>query len=399
MKKLMLLGGSRYLKPVINKAHELGIYVITCDYLPHNYAHRYSDEYINISIIDKQKVLDAAVEAKIDGIMSFATDPGVVTAAYVAEKMNLPFCGSYEAVSILQNKGKFREFLKTNDFNVPMHGSYETVEQALAEINLFSFPVIVKPVDSAGSKGVMRVDTVESLKDAAEYALKYSIEKKFIVEEFIEKDGFSSDCDCFSVNGEFKFISFSDQRFDENAKNPYTPAAYSWPPTMKSECQSELCLELQRLADLLKLKTSIYNVETRVGTNGKPYIMEVSPRGGGNRLAEMIHYATGTDIIKNAVLSSVGFECEQIKEPVYDGYIAEIILHSKSDGVFSEFKIDDSIINNVIEIDLWVEQGDAVEQFKGANDTIGTLVLKFDTKAELELVLENVDAYMDVVVK
>ena len=80
-KKLMLLGGLRYLLPIINIAHKLGYYVITCDYLPNNIAHKYSDEYINVSIIDKDAVLRIAQEKRIDGIMSFAVDPGVVTAA------------------------------------------------------------------------------------------------------------------------------------------------------------------------------------------------------------------------------------------------------------------------------------------------------------------------------
>ena len=111
MKKLMILGGSRYIFPVIKAAHDLGIYVITCDYLPHNIAHKYSDEYCNISIIDKEKILATAKKLNIDGIMSFACDPGVVTAAYVAEQMGLPNVGPYESVCILQNKWKFREFL------------------------------------------------------------------------------------------------------------------------------------------------------------------------------------------------------------------------------------------------------------------------------------------------
>ena len=89
-KKLMLLGGLRYLLPVIEAAHDLGYYVITCDYLPNNIAHKYSDEYCNVSIIDKEAVLALAKNLQIDGIMSFAVDPGVVTAAYVQEQMGLP---------------------------------------------------------------------------------------------------------------------------------------------------------------------------------------------------------------------------------------------------------------------------------------------------------------------
>ena len=115
MKKLMLLGGMRYLVPVIETAHKMGVYVITCDYLPDNIAHKYSDEYVNVSILEKEKVLEEARKRKIDGILSFACDPGVVTAAYVAEKMNLPTSGPLESIEILQNKGKFRKFLTENN--------------------------------------------------------------------------------------------------------------------------------------------------------------------------------------------------------------------------------------------------------------------------------------------
>ena len=118
-KKLMLLGGLRYLIPVIEKAHELGLHVITCDYLPDNIAHKYSDEYHNVSIIDKDAVLKLARKLEIDGIMSFAVDPGVVTAAYVAEQMGLPNVGPYESVCILQDKARFRAFLRRHNFNCP----------------------------------------------------------------------------------------------------------------------------------------------------------------------------------------------------------------------------------------------------------------------------------------
>ena len=107
-KKLMLLGGLRYLLPVIKAAHEQGYYVITADYLPNNIAHKYSDEYCNVSIIEKEAVLREAERLHIDGIMSFACDPGVVAASYVQNKMGLPSFGPFESIEILQNKDKFR---------------------------------------------------------------------------------------------------------------------------------------------------------------------------------------------------------------------------------------------------------------------------------------------------
>lgn len=384
-KKIMLLGGLRYLLPVIEAAHKQGYYVITCDYLPDNIAHKYSDEYCNVSIIDKDAVLKVAQEKEIDGIMSFAVDPGVVTAAYVQEKLGLPAFGPYRSVQILQNKDLFREFLSKNGFNVPKARGYNSVEDAYNDaLKYFNMPVIVKPTDSAGSKGVKRVDRYEDLKCAIEYAMGYSITKKIIIEEFIEKEGCSSDSDCFSVNGELKFVSFSAQMFDVNAINPYTPSAYSWPSTMTKMQEMELTSELQRLLNLLQMNTSIYNVETRIGKDGKAYIMEVSPRGGGNRLSEMLRYATGVDLITNAVRAAVGDSVEGIGQKNYCNYWAEVILHSEKPGIFKELLIDDRIKNYLVETDLWVQNGDYVSGFNGANNAIGTLVFKFEKQCDLE---------------
>ena len=135
-KKLMLLGGLRYLLPVIEAARNQGYHVITCDYLPDNVAHKYSDEYHNVSITDKEAVLSLARQLKIDGIMSFAVDPGVITAAYVQEKMGLPQAGPYESVCILQNKDRFRSFLEVNGFNVPKARGYKCYEVRIVSSGL-----------------------------------------------------------------------------------------------------------------------------------------------------------------------------------------------------------------------------------------------------------------------
>ena len=224
-KKLLLLGGLRYLLPVIKVAHNLGYYVITCDYLPSNIAHQYADEYHNVSIIDKEAVLTLAKELQIDGIMSFAVDPGVMTAAYVQEQLGLPACGPYESVCILQNKDKFRAFLSEHSFSVPWAFGFSSIEDALLKSDVFTYPLIVKPTDSAGSKGVTRVDFSTELEYALHEAFLHSMSRRVIVEEFIEKEGCSSDSDCFSVDGELKFVSFSAQHFDDQAANPYTPSA------------------------------------------------------------------------------------------------------------------------------------------------------------------------------
>lgn len=399
MKKLMLLGGMRYLVPVIEAAHKLGVYVITCDYLPNNIAHKYSDEYCNVSILEKDKVLEKAKELKIDGILSFACDPGVVTAAYVAEKMGLPSSGPYESVEILQNKGKFRKFLTENNFTVPVAKQYTDIETALNDIEMFNWPVIVKPTDSAGSKGVTKVIEKNKLEDAINYALKFSHSNEFIIEDFLEKVGDSSDCDSFSIDGKLKFVSFSAQKFDENCENPYTPAAYTWPTSISKKHQKELTNEIQRLLNLLNMKSSIYNIETRECTNGKAYIMECSPRGGGNRLAEMVRYMTGVDMITNTVKVALGMEPDNIKQQEIRDNWAEIILHSEKEGTFEKLWISEEITSNIVENDLWIEEGTKVGGFSGANEAIGTMVLKFDSQKQMDEVLNNQEKYIKVILK
>ncbi len=399
MTTLMLLGGSRYALPVIRAAHDLGLYVITADYLPDNIAHKYSDEYCNVSIVDREATLRAARAYKIGGIMSCACDPGLVTAAYVAEQMGLPSVGSYEAVSLLQNKGRFRRFLTDNGFNVPTAKGYTDAEDALRDAELFHWPVIVKPTDSAGSKGVTRVDDPSGLREAVKYALSFSRGREFIVEDFITQKGFSSDTDSFSVNGELRFVSFNAQRFDASAENPYTPAAYSWPSSMTEAHQRELTSEIQRLITLLGLGTSIYNIETREGLDGKAYIMECSPRGGGNRLAECLEYATGVKLVENAVRAAVGLPVVGIEQRPYNGSWAEVVLHSTKPGVFDTLWIDESIRDNVVERDLWITPGTPVGGFSAANEAIGTLVLRFDDAQTLERVLGSVSSYVNVVLR
>ena len=395
-KKLLLLGGIRYLLPVIKAAHSLGYFVITADNVPDNIAHKFSDEYVNVSIIDKEAVLKVAKEKAIDGIMSFGVDPGVVTAAYVAEKMGLPSPGPYKSVEILQNKNLFRHFLKNNGFNTPWAESFSSIDDALSRE--FRYPVIIKPTDSAGSKGVSRVESFEMLASALDKAFSHSIKGKVIVEAFIEKEGCSSDTDCFSVDGELRFVSFSSQHFDELAANPYTPAAYTWPSTFTQSQKKYLASELQRLISLLGMRTSIYNVETRIGKDGKAYIMEVSPRGGGNRLAEMICFATGVDMISASVQAALGEPFDPIQQQPYNGLWAEVILHAEKGGLYRGIDIKDSIRPYLVEEDIWVNRGDIIRAFDGANDAIGTLIMKFDSIDTMHKIIDYQNDWLRILI-
>lgn len=400
MKKILLLGGSRYLIPVINTCRQLGYYTITCDYLPDNIAHKYSDEYHNISIIEKEKVLEFAKEKEIDGIMSFACDPGVVTAAFVAEKMGLPFQCSYESTKILQDKGLFRKFLWDNGFNCPHARSYERKEDALKDVDYFNWPVIVKPVDSAGSKGVTKVEYIEKLSEAIDTALEEAHNNRFIIEDFLEFSGYHSSADDFTVDGELNFCTYSDQLFDKEANNPYTPAMIIWPSTMEEFHQEYLTKETQRLMNLLGMKTGIYNIETCVGQDGRPYIMEVSPRGGGCKIAEIQQLATGINLIENEVKKAVGDPVDEILQFQFDGVWCEMVIHNSSgeSGRFKKLQIDPLIRKKYVKvIDMSVKKGDFVEPFTGANKALGDMFLQFETREELNRIMRKQKEWLHII--
>ena len=397
-KKLMLLGGSRYLMPIIDIAHKLDIYVITVDYFPNNIAHQFSDKYVNLSVIDKEAVLSAARNLRIDGIMSFACDPGVVTAAYVAENMGLPFQCSYEATNILQDKGLFRKFLTENGFNCPHAKRYDDKLSPFLDIDYFNWPVIVKPVDSAGSKGITRVDRVSDLANAIEIAVNGSRSGAFIIEDFLIFEGYHSSTDPFTVEGELRFATYSDQLFDPEADNPYTPAFIIWPSTMKEEYQHQLTSEIQRLMKLLNVGTGIYNIETCVA-NGKPYIMEVSPRGGGCKIAELQRLAYGVDLIEAEVRKAVGLPLDNIVQTECDGHWCEMVIHARpgEEGLLESIFVDDRIRENYLRVtDIGLKKGEYVQPFTGANMALGDIFLRFDSREKLDEVIGQVKNWLHI---
>lgn len=398
-KKLMLLGGIRYLLPVIKAAHEQGYYVITADYLPDNIAHKYSDEYVNVSIIDKEAVLKVAQEKQIDGIMSFGVDPGVVSAAYVAEKMGLSFQCSYESACILQDKSRFRQFLAENGFNCPKSKGYDCLEDVMDDTGRFQYPLIVKPADSAGSKGVTRVDDESGMEKAVNTAFENSISKKIVIEDFLDVVGYQSSTDMFSIDGQVVFPVFSDQVFDDKADNPFVPTVEIWPSTMPLMYQQDLVNQLDRLLGLLKCKNGLYNIECRVCSNGKAYLMEVSPRGGGNHIALLQDMAYGTNFIENEIRASLGEELRISTPHEIEGVWCIYSIHPTKNlqGVLKSITFDERVEKEHLRfLDLAVKTNDVIRPFTGANVGLGDAMLSFATRDELENTIANTSNLLEI---
>ena len=186
MKKILLLGGSAQQVVAIKTAKTLGYHTVLCDYLVDNPGQHCVDKFYLVSTTDKNAVLEIAIQERVDGILAYASDPAAPTAAYVAEKLGLP-TNPYKSVEILCNKDKFRTFLAENDFETPRSRGYASLEEVIEDIEEYNFPIIIKPVDSSGSKGVTVLRTKEKLEEAVKFAFSFSRSQRIIVEEFIEK--------------------------------------------------------------------------------------------------------------------------------------------------------------------------------------------------------------------
>lgn len=399
MKKILLLGGSTQQIPAIEYAKKQGYYTILCDYLPDNPGQHYADRFYCVSTTDKEAILEVAQKEGVDGVVAYASDPAAPTAAYVAEEMGLP-TNPYKSVELLTNKDKFRSFLAKHNFNTPKAKGYSSIEQATKEIEEFKLPVIVKPVDSSGSKGVSKLTDATDIKSQIEYALSFSRVKRIIIEEFVEKFGYQVAGDGFSINGELVFRCFANDHFNANGLNPFVPISASFPYNMPKRIHDKIQAEIQRLFDLLNMKTGAYNFDIRVDEDENVYLMEIGPRNGGNFIPQVTRYATGVDMIDYTIRAAMGKDCSDIKMVEPKGYWSYYAVHSSKSGVLKGIIIDGGVkANHIVESYLNYKIGDQVPAFKGANGSIGILIMKFDSMEQMLDMMDNSDKWINVIVE
>lgn len=401
MKKLLLLGGSAQQVVAIETAKNMGYYTVLCDYLDDNPGQYVADKFYLESTTDMDAVLDIAKKENIDGILAYASDPAAPTAAYVAEKMNLPG-NPYKSVEILCNKDLFRAFLEKNGFCTPRAKGYSDIESAQNDIKngLYKLPVIVKPVDSSGSKGVGRIDSIEYATEKLEYAMSFSRGKKIIVEEFVEKFGYQIAGDGLSIDGKLVFRCFANDHFNDKCVNPFVPISASFPYNMPDDVQTKIHNEIQRLLTLLDMKTCTYNFDMRIDKDFNVYLMEVAPRDGGNYIPQIIKYATGVDLVECSVKAAMGEEIVVDENVGQSGYWAYYAVHSLSDGKLDKISIDEDVLeNNVVENHILKKQGDTVSAFTGANTTLGILIMKFDNMDQMLDMMDNSEKWIKIKLK
>jgi biotin carboxylase len=394
MKKILVLGGARSSIPQIKKAREMGLHVITCDYRQDNPGHKFAHEYYNVSTTDKDAVLALAQKLRVSAVVCHDSDSSASTVAYVREKMGFS-TSPYKSVEILTNKDKFRQFLKEHNFNTPKARGYSDIKDAMDEIGIFKKPCLIKPVDSSGSRGVTLLRNSKDLENQIKYALQFSLVKRFIIEEYVEKDGYQLAGDGFSVDGKLVFRCFANEHFDAKSEKNFVPIGESWPYIKPKSVHSKIHNEIQRLLTLLDMKTGAYNFDIRLDKDENVYLMELGPRNGGNLIAQVIKYATGVDLIEYNLKAAIGMNCTDLRMMKPKGFWSSYVIHSHCGGILRDICIDEKFKKeNLIEFEAFCKPGDKVESFTGANFALGMAIVKYNSSEEMMDKMEDMERYV-----
>lgn len=396
MKKILLLGGSAQQIIAIETAKRLGYYTVLCDYLDDNPGQYYADKFYLISTTDKEAVLKVAKSEHVDGVLAYASDPAAPTAAYVAEKMGLP-TNPLKSVEILCNKDQFRKFLDENSFNTPFAMRFTDYDEAANNFKKFKLPVIIKPVDSSGSKGVKKIENFSDLKSCFNNAMSFSRSKAIIIEEFVEKFGYQIAGDGLVIDGKLIFRCFANDHFNEKCVNPFVPISASFPYNMPNEIHQKIHNEIQKLITKLEMTSGTYNFDIRIDKDYNVYLMEIAPRDGGNYIPQIIKYLTGIDLVEYSVRIAMGENIEFPETVNPKGYYSYYAVHSLKDGILNNIDIDKYVEkNNILETHLIAKKGDSIKAFTGANTTLGILIMRFENQEQMLDMMDNSEKWIKV---
>ena len=385
MKKILLLGGSSQQIVAIAEAKKMGYFTIVCDYLKENPGQYVADKFYLVSTTDKDKILQIAINEKIDGIIAYASDPAAPTSAFVAEKMGLP-SNSFNSVDILCNKDRFRRFLAKNGFSVP--AVYDDIE------SVNSFPVVIKPVDSSGSKGVVVVNNQSELKKAYNFALDFSRCGRVIIEDFVVKNHeYLIGGDIFIIDGEIKLWGLLNCHRDASS-NPLVPVGKSYPLAL-SEKQVEIVKKtLRDLVFKLGIKFGPMNVELIIDEKDDCYLIDAGPRAGGNMIPDFLGMIFEINIVQMCIKCAMG-EKVDVNPIKKEQYCATHNLHSNIGGIYKTIIFDDQISQFIVKKFLYKKEGDIVEPFYNAANALGIIFMKFNNKENMEL-LKNINNHYKV---
>ena len=397
---ILLLGGSKQQVIAIQTAKRLGYRTVLCDYLPDNPGQYEADVFYQESTTDREKMLEIARAEGISGVLAYSSDPAAPTAAYVAERLGLP-TNPLSAVETMSEKHLFRKHLLDNGFPCPKSVAVEstsTLGELLEIAERMTYPVVVKPTDSSGSKGITVIESPDAsaFSAALVHAREFSRNDILVLEEFIQASfprvigG-----DVFVSGGKVVFWGLMSCLRDAKLGG-LVPVGERNPSGLSAAQEARVRDQVQRLVTSLGIRFGELNVEIIVGKDDVPYFLELGARAGGNMIPVQLSDISGVDLVEANVRFAMG---DFSQDPSFDGNdvpISTFVLHADRPGVFAGVRLSSELEERVYRRVMYVEEGEEISAFDGANKALGILFLRFGNVDELERLTGSIGEGVEV---
>ncbi len=397
---LLLLGGSGQQVVAIEAAKRCGYRTVVCDYLPDNPGQHHADAFYLVSTTDRDAVLEVARAEGVMGVVAYSSDPAAPTAAYVAESLGLP-TNPLSSVEILSIKTLFRSYLRKEGFACPQAVGVPvgaSAEQASALVRDLRFPIVVKPSDSSGSKGVTVLDSIDGLEAALKKASAFSRNRQLIAEEYIEMTtAHVIGGDVFVKDGRICFWGLSNCR--RALSNPLLPIGESIPIDLSDRVLGRVKATLQDLVTSLGLRFGELNVEVIVSREDVPYVLELGARAGGGMIPVQFSDISGIDLVRANVMCAMGDDPGPLDWQADNQCYATYFLISDTSGIYRGLWLSPVAEAACYRKVPFVEEGAHVERCEHAGHVFGVLFFRFDDAAEMNLMMDNIDDHVKVFVE
>ena len=300
MRKLAIIGASELQEPLIQKAKSMGVETHVFAWAAGDVGEKSADVFYPISIVEKEKILEVCRSAGVDGICSIASDLAMITVNFVAEAMGLTGNGS-AAAEKSTNKHLMRLAFERGGDPSP-RSVLADAETDLSALDL-TYPVIVKPTDRSGSRGIFKLEGPERLAPALKAALAQSFEKKALIEEFAEGDEYS--VEYISYRGDHRFLALT-RKFTTGAPR-FIETAHLQPAQVGAETLKRVQAVVVHALDTLGLKNGASHSEVKIADDGGVRIIEIGGRMGGDFIgSDLVELSTGYDFVRAVVEVALG---------------------------------------------------------------------------------------------
>lgn len=401
MKKLLVLGGGINQLPLIEAAKEAGYYVIVCDFNQDPPGAKLCDKFYQASAGDRDVLVEIAETEKIDGVIA-NTEALMANVSYISQRFGL-VGNPEEAVEKLLSKNKFRDLQESIGVYCPKHIKVETLSEAADALQSFTYPVILKPCESSGSRGTTVIhdkDAKEDLLAAFNACKTFSRNGLVVIEEFVEW----ADLDILEAE---MFVHEGQILWDglmltlRSVQLPLIPMAILFPFPYSDIRLTKTKEVLEKITHAAGIVHGEYNAELYFSKSGQLFVLEINPRQGGSRVPYYAQKSSGVDFHKLLVSTAVGDNSYWEELKTFKRLSEYIVVHSLyplKTGRFVSLEIDERLKPYVTNIDLSVSPGEQVEAAENAEFIIGYVELAFPN-AEIQLELSrHLEQYISIIV-